>query len=141
MTVSPQPWARLPLLALLFDAVLVTAFVLIGRASHNEGLLGTLVTLWPFLAGLVAGWLLIRARRAPLRIVWTGLVVWAATVVLGLALRVANGQGVQLSFMIVTTVVLGVFLLGWRGIALLLVRGRARRATLLASAERMSTAG
>ncbi|TFD49133.1 DUF3054 domain-containing protein [Cryobacterium frigoriphilum] len=132
---------RLPALALLTDAVLVTAFVLIGRASHSEGLLGTLVTLWPFLVALLGGWLMTRAWRAPLSIVWTGLGVWAATVVLGLVLRVANGQGVQLSFMIVTTIVLGVFLLGWRGVVLLIARARTRRAGLLAAAKRMSTAG
>jgi len=136
MTVS-----RTPPLALLIDAVLVTAFVLIGRASHNEGLLGTLVTLWPFLAGLAGGWLMVRAWRSPLRIVYTGLALWAATVVLGLVLRAATGQGVQLSFMIVTTIVLGVFLLGWRGVALLLARSRARRIATLDAARRMSTAG
>jgi hypothetical protein len=133
--------SRTPLLALLIDAVLVTVFVLIGRASHNEGLLGTLVTLWPFLAGLAGGWLMMRAWRAPLRIVYTGLALWAATVVLGLVLRVATGQGVQLSFMIVTTIVLGVFLLGWRGVALLIARNRARRVAMLNTARRMSAAG
>ena len=136
-----MPAPRLPLLALLTDAVLVTAFVLIGRASHSEGLLGTLITLWPFLVALAAGWLLTRAWRAPLRIVRTGLLVWVATVGLGLALRVASGQGVQLSFVIVTTIVLGVFLLGWRGVALLIARARARRTVLLAAAKRMSAAG
>ena len=136
MTVS-----RTPLLALLIDAILVTVFVLIGRASHNEGLLGTLVTLWPFLAGLAGGWLMLRAWRSPLRIVWTGLAVWASTVGLGLVLRLASGQGVQFSFVIVTTIVLGVFLLGWRGVALLLARARSRRAAMLATAKRMSTAG
>ncbi|MFC5928222.1 DUF3054 domain-containing protein [Cryobacterium melibiosiphilum] len=141
MTAPLPPLVRLPLLALLIDAALVVLFVLIGRASHNEGLLGTLVTLWPFLAGLVGGWLMIRAWRAPFSIAWTGLAVWAATVVLGLLLRVASGQGVQLSFMIVTTIVLGVFLLGWRGVVLLVGRARVRRAALLATAKRMSTAG
>ena len=141
MTASPPRLARLPLLALVIDAVLVTVFVLIGRASHDEGLLGTLVTLWPFLVGLAGGWLLIRAWRAPVSIVFTGLVVWAATVGLGLVLRLTSGQGVQLSFMIVTAIVLGVFLLGWRGVVLLIARARARRAALLATAKRMSAAG
>jgi hypothetical protein len=41
-------------------------------------------------------------------------------------LRVASNQGVQLSFVIVASVVLGVFLLGWRAIALLVKRSRSR---------------
>jgi len=110
----------------LVDAALVLAFVLIGRASHNEGLLGTLQTWWPFLGGLAIGWIAMRAWRSPQRVVWTGIGVWVATVAGGLILRVLSGQGVQLSFAIVTTIVLGVFLLGWRGVALLVRRARAR---------------
>lgn len=99
-------------------------FVVIGRASHGEGLWGVLVTWWPFLAGLVVAWLVLTARRTPLRIVWTGVGVWLITVVVAMLLRVVSGQGVQLSFVIVTFLVLGVFLLGWRAIALLVQRQR-----------------
>ena len=106
------------------DAVLVLAFVLIGRASHGEGLLATLETYWPFLVGLTAGWLLTRAWRHPLAVVPTGLVIWVSTVLVGLGLRFATGQGTQLSFMIVTAVVLGVFLLGWRAVTALIRRRR-----------------
>jgi len=112
--------------AALIDAALVLAFVLIGRASHNEGLLGTLNTWWPFLGGLAIGWAIMRAWRSPRRIVWTGIGIWLAAVTGGLLLRLASGQGVQPSFAIVTCVVLGVFLLGWRGIALLSSRARSR---------------
>jgi len=112
----------------LVDALLVLAFVLIGRASHNEGVLGTLVTYWPFLVGLVLGWLLLRAWRSPHRIRFTGLGIWVATVVFGLLLRVLSGQGVQPSFAIVTTIVLGVFILGSRAVAALIRRSRTRMA-------------
>ncbi|WP_104165638.1 DUF3054 domain-containing protein [Cryobacterium sp. N22] len=104
------------------DAALLLLFVVIGRASHGEGLWGVLDTWWPFLTGLVVAWLLLMARRTPLRILWTGVGVWLITVVVGLLLRVVTGQGVQLSFVIVTFLVLGVFLLGWRAIALLVQR-------------------
>ena len=104
----------------VFDAVLVLAFAAIGRLSHDESLAGLGVTYWPFLGGLIVGWLLLRAWRHPRNIVWTGLGIWIATVAGGLLLRLASGQGVQLSFAIVTTIVLGVFLLGWRAIAALL---------------------
>ena len=112
-------------LALLADAALVLVFVLIGRASHDENpVLGALVTLWPFLAGLLVGWLVTRAWRAPLAIVRTGIPVWASTVIVGMLLRVVSGQGVQLSFIIVTCIVLAVFLLGWRAIVKLVLRRR-----------------
>lgn len=107
-----------------FDVILVLVFVVIGRASHKEDLsiLGILVTLWPFLVGLVVGHIVMRAWRAPLRIVWTGIGIWIATVVVGMLLRLLSGQGVELSFVVVATIVLGIFLLGWRAIALLVTR-------------------
>ncbi|AND17246.1 DUF3054 domain-containing protein [Rathayibacter tritici] len=113
-------------LALALDAVLVLVFVLIGRRSHEEGsaLLGLLGTLWPFLVALLAAWAVSRSWRAPDRIVPTGLVVWAVTVAGGMLLRIASGQGVQWSFVIVTAVVLAVFLLGRRALTQLVGRRR-----------------
>ncbi|TFD59943.1 DUF3054 domain-containing protein [Cryobacterium suzukii] len=108
--------------AAALDAAAVLAFAAIGRLSHGESLAGLGVTSWPFLGGLIIGWLLLRAWRHPRRIVWTGLGIWIVTVAGGLLLRLASGQGVQLSFAIVTTVVLGLFLLGWRAIAALVRR-------------------
>lgn len=122
------PPASSALLAAVVDALLVIAFVLIGRASHNEGPLGTIVTLWPFLVGLAVGWIGARAWRTPLRIRWTGLTVWAATVIVGVLLRLVGGQGVQIAFVIVATVVLAFFLLGWRAVGNLVVLLRSRRA-------------
>lgn len=121
--------SRRPTLAFLADLILVIAFVLIGRSSHDEDPVGgALVTLWPFAVGLVIGWIGARAWRSPALIAPTGLVVWAATVVIGIALRLVSEQGVQLSFIIVTAVVLAVFLLGWRAIAKLAHRIRSGRA-------------
>ena len=117
------------LFAALVDAVLILVFVLIGRGSHGEtdALTGTLITFWPFAAGALVGWLASLAWRRP-RAVWpTGAVVWAAAVVVGMLLRVLSGQGVQPSFVIVTAIVLGVFLVGWRAVVALVVRLRARR--------------
>ena len=41
-------------------------------------------------------------------------VVWLVTAVVGLALRVVTGGGFAWSFGLVTLVVLGTFLIGWR---------------------------
>ena len=103
--------------AATIDVAAIIAFVLVGRASHNEGLVGALDTLWPFIVGLAVGWAGLRAWRSPRRIVWTGLGIWFSTVVLGMLLRVASGQGVAITFVIVASLVLAVLLLGWRGLA------------------------
>lgn len=110
-------------LALALDVVLVIAFAAIGRASHQEGAfgLGLLQTVWPFLVGLVIGWVIARAWRHPAAML-TGVVVWAFTVGLGLALRVGTGDTAELPFIIVATATLALFLLGWRLIAALITR-------------------
>ncbi len=117
------PTASLVLAAVL-DLVLITIFAFIGRASHGESTAGVAVTAWPFIAGLAVGWALTRAWQHPFRVRWTGLLIWPITVVVGMLLRSATGQGVQFSFVIVTAVVLGVFLLGWRVVAGLLGKRR-----------------
>ena len=108
----------------LFDAVLVVAFAIIGRSTHEEGLdlAGVWATAWPFLAGLVFGWVVTLAWRHPLAVWPTGVVVWAGTFVVGMLLRAATGQGVALAFIIVAALTLAVLLMGWRGIALLMSR-------------------
>ncbi|CAN5154632.1 DUF3054 domain-containing protein [soil metagenome] len=116
-------------LAFVIDLLLVLAFVLIGRASHDENpVLGALVTLWPFAAGLVVGWAVSRAWRAPLNVVRSGIPIWITTVVIGMLLRVASSQGVKPSFVVVATIVLAIFLLGWRAIVALVHRLRRRSA-------------
>ncbi|MDL9979928.1 DUF3054 domain-containing protein [Microbacterium candidum] len=120
---------RTVLLSFAADAVLVVVFAAIGRASHKEEVLsGLFVTAWPFLVALAVGWLVSLAWRAPLAPVRTGIPVWAVTVAGGMLLRAISGQGVVLAFVIVASVVLFVFLVGWRFAARLLTRRRAGRA-------------
>ncbi|GAB3389311.1 hypothetical protein GCM10027568_11390 [Humibacter soli] len=115
-------------LAAVLDVVLVLAFVLIGRGSHGENVIGgALVTFWPFAVGLVVGWLISLAWRRPTALWPTGVVVWASTLVIGMLLRVVSGQGIAVSFVIVAAIVLAVFLIGWRAVALLVTTLRRRR--------------
>lgn len=111
--------------AAAIDVFLVLAFAAIGRASHGEDPAGLLVTAWPFLVGLAAGWLVTLAWRAPAAPVRTGLGVWAATVAGGVLLRAAAGQGIAFALIVVATVTLLVLLVGWRVIAAV-VRRRPR---------------
>jgi hypothetical protein len=113
--------------AFVADAALVLLFAAIGRRSHAEtgAVLGVLRTAWPFLAGTVLGWVVAVAwrRRAPLG-VRDGIPVWVCAVAAGMLLRVTSGAGTAFSFVVVATVVLGVFLLGWRALAALVRRRR-----------------
>ena len=107
--------------SLLVDALLVLLFALMGRLSHAEDVTvsGVLQTAWPFLIGLLLGWLAVRGlrHRWP-REVLDAVPVWLVTVVTGLGLRVLSGTGeAPVSFAIVAAVVLGAFLLGWRSVA------------------------
>jgi peptidoglycan/LPS O-acetylase OafA/YrhL len=111
--------------AVALDVIAVLAFAIIGRSSHAEAtdLTGVLHTAWPFLVGCLLGLALSRFWRAPVSL-RTGVVVWLTTVVAGLLLRVAGGSTAQLPFVIVTTVVLGVLLVGWRAGYLVVRRTR-----------------
>ena len=104
--------------ALLADVALVLLFVVIGRRSHDESaaVVGLARTAWPFLAGLAVGWLAVGTRHRPLRVAPEGVVVWLSTVAIGMLLRVFSGQGTEFSFVVVTLIVLGLFLLGWRAL-------------------------
>lgn len=123
---------KAPSLALtsVVDVLLVIVFTGIGRASHGESVSGSglLATAWPFLAGWLVGEVLVLlvARARPYGLV-AGLLVWVPTVLVGMLLRAATGAGVQTSFVVVATIVLGVFLLGWRGVAALVRRSRGTR--------------
>jgi peptidoglycan/LPS O-acetylase OafA/YrhL len=101
------------------DLCCVGVFVVIGRASHAEGetVAGVAHTLWPFLAGLAAGWVVTRAWRRPRAILPTGTGVWLSTVAVGMVFRVVSGQGIAVAFVFVALAFLGLFMLGWRILA------------------------
>ncbi|MFW6599675.1 DUF3054 domain-containing protein [Propionibacteriaceae bacterium Y2011] len=111
---------------LVIDYVLVVVFAVIGRASHAADLtpLGVLVTAWPFLIGCFVGHVFTRAWRHPARLWPTGVVIWLLTVPAGMMLRIAAGDTAAVPFIVVATITLAVFLLGWRLVALVVRRVR-----------------
>ncbi len=119
---------RVVALALAADVVAVLVFAGIGRSSHAEGVtaLGVLDTAAPFLLGLLAGWLGGRGWRAPAGI-RAGCWALGGTVLVGMAVRGALTGRLPWTFVLVATVSLAVFLLGWR-LLMLLVRRRAGNA-------------
>lgn len=126
---SAEQDRRAAALALIADAACVLAFAAVGRRSHEEGLnlTGVFETAWPFLSGTALGWLVIRGWRRPTALVPTGVAVWVATVVVGMALRKATSQGTAVSFVVVASLVTAILLLGWRGGAAILARRRGVR--------------
>jgi len=111
--------------ALAADVTCIAVFAIVGRSSHGEtaDLLGVARTAWPFLAGYLVGLLVSRGWRRPASRP-TGLILWVTTVAGGMALRAATGAGVQLSFVVVATIVLALMLLGWRAVLALVRRAR-----------------
>jgi Protein of unknown function (DUF3054) len=121
---------RLAAYALGLDVLSVMLFVVIGRRNHDEGsaVAGVLETAAPFLIGVGAAWLIVRAWRWPLAIL-TGLVVWPITLLVGMMCRnLIFGRGTPASFVIVATVFLGLCFVGWRMAARAITRRRQRSA-------------
>jgi hypothetical protein len=111
---------RAATIAMLLDVCFVLAFVVIGRHAHHDGdsVAGIWHTAWPFLAGLAIGLSAVRFWRNPTAIRPAGLGAWLGAAELGMAMRVAAGQGTALTFIGVTTAFLALFLLGWRALAI-----------------------
>lgn len=118
-------------MVILIDVVLVAVFCITGRLSHAEGIFsdlpGLLNTTWPFIGALLVAHVVLLVRRVPSDRMPPGVLIWAITVVLGLLLRAFSGQGTAVPFVIVATLTLALFLLGWRAVLALVRRARARR--------------
>ncbi|MCZ4655402.1 DUF3054 domain-containing protein [Dietzia kunjamensis] len=109
------------------DAALVVVFSTFGRGAHSEGLGVTQVwgTAWPFLIGLAVGWLILLATRRAPAAVGSGVLLWLATLVVGMVIRgLGDGRVPHWSFMVVAGVVTAVLLIGWRAIRAAVVRRR-----------------
>lgn len=115
--------------ALVLDVVAVLVFVAIGRRSHGEtdGLAAVGDTAWPFLTGLAVGWAAFLALRLDPESARAGLLATLGTVVVGMLLRAfAAGEGTALTFVVVATCFLTLFLLGRRVLVHRVLRALAR---------------
>lgn len=117
---------------LLLDIGVVLGFALIGRLSHGRDdlVVATVTTAAPFVIGLLAGWLrapcagMPTAQRA--RTMRFGWWVLATTMGGGILLRALVGDGLAPAFLLVTT---GVLTLGLVGRRWLLLRWESWRST------------
>ena len=111
-------------LAALADVTAIVVFVAIGRRNHDEGttISGIAGVAAPFLIALAVGWIAARAWVRPIQ-VESAFIIWPVTVALGMVLRnLVFDRGTALPFIIVATVVTGMFLVGWRMIATRVIR-------------------
>lgn len=118
------------------DVLSVMVFAAIGRRSHDEGsaIAGVLETAGPFLIGVGAAWLIVRAWRWPFAVL-TGLVVWPITLLVGMMCRnLIWGRGTPVSFVIVATIFLGLCFVGWRMVARTSTRRRRQSSNSTAAA-------
>ena len=117
---------RLPL-ALGLDMFSVVLFVAVGRREHDRdsAIAGLIDTAAPFIIALALAWLVLRAWRRPTD--WRiGIGICAITVTAGMLLRnLVFDDGTATSFVIVTTLFLTLFLVGWR-VAYTLIERRER---------------
>jgi hypothetical protein len=111
------------------DVLAVLVFAAVGRSSHAAVVdaYEVLITAAPFLLGLLVGWLVVRAWRAPLGLL-VGAAVWAGVVVVGLGVRAAFTHRLPLTFVLVAAVSLALFLLSWRAVARLIAGSRGQSA-------------
>ena len=111
---------------LAFDVLVVLAFVLTGRETHDEGnaIVEVIRTATPFLIALILGWF--ATRNWPSAIDYRlGLAVGAITVAAGMLIRrVVFDDGTAIAFVVVAAVFNLAAMAGWRLIASAILKGR-----------------
>ena len=112
---------RLPVF--LIDTLAIIVFAVLARLAHNTAedpftFINVADTFWPFFLGLILGWILIWVKADAARKIGPGVVVWIATVVVGLGIWwLRNNEVPHWSFILVASVMSALLLLGWRAIA------------------------
>lgn len=111
--------------ALIGDVLAILLFVAIGLIQHGIPLEQDylLIVGWPFAAGLLVGHLAAQSWRKPFGLWPQGVFIWAITIVAAMAIRTLFQMGTEPSFVIVTSLFLGIAMLGWRAVATYLTRG------------------
>ncbi|MDY6050329.1 MAG: DUF3054 domain-containing protein [Corynebacterium sp.] len=110
--------------AALADVASMMAFALLARIAHNSeelplNFVGWLDTLWPFLTGLLLGWLItLAAKWNQVKVAPAGVTIWILAAAVGLGIWGArHGAVPHWSFILVASSMSALLLLGWRGIA------------------------
>ncbi|QGU08515.1 hypothetical protein COCCU_13080 [Corynebacterium occultum] len=113
-----------PAVPVMLDVLAIALFALLARMAHQSedmplNFNGWLSTLWPFLIGVALSWVLILVLKWEGRLlVPAGVSAWVITVLTGLVIWSIRNEGIpHWSFIMVATIMSGVLMLGWRGVA------------------------
>lgn len=113
-----------PVVPVVLDVLAIALFALLARMAHQSedmplNFNGWLSTLWPFLIGVALSWVLILVLKWEGRLlVPAGVSAWVITVLTGLVIWSIRNEGIpHWSFIMVATIMSGVLMLGWRGVA------------------------
>ena len=113
-------------------------FAVGGKSSHEAGSSDwvVLAIVWPFALSVVLAHIGLVVRGGLTRRVWPeGVVVLAATYVLGMVLRVVSGRGIEVGFLVVAALFLALTMLGWRAASRLVSRRLTGRKNLGVSSD------
>ncbi|MEH0057787.1 DUF3054 domain-containing protein [Auritidibacter ignavus] len=123
-TETNPPGARWrPYVAVVIDLALVTGFAALGMRSHEQDVTGAELfrVATPFALACLFASVMTGFWRSWQRLWPAGIVVWLSTVFIGVALRVLIfTDGSHWSFVTVSLIVVGMLLLGRRGISQLI---------------------
>ncbi len=113
-SVQPSPQV---VKAAVSDVVGIALFSLLAFLAHG-GNSNLLAIFGIYLIGAIAGWLTTRAWRSPAAVRPTGLGIWIVTVVIGQVLwSFTHGGRIPVVMILISLVILGAILLGWRALA------------------------
>ncbi|MBT1017973.1 DUF3054 family protein [Canibacter sp. lx-72] len=118
--------------AVALDVLMIALFAIVGRQNHAIGLnfVSVLQTMWPFVIGLLVGWLVFRVWRNPFSPLY-GLGLAALTIVFGQLIRILSRTGAfSIPFILVSVFALLLLLVGWRligtGVSAIVSKSRKR---------------
>ena len=130
MTMSSTTARNARLWAIPADLVCVLAFAAGGKSAHDESSTWwvILTIAWPYALALLAGHLWAQQRALASWRLPAGCGNVGFTYAVGMGIRLASGRGIEGGFLLVALVFLTLTMLGWRAVAVLVARSRAKRA-------------
>ena len=114
-------------LACLIDLILITLFSLVGHYTHSKNFIPAEIwdTAWPFIAALAVSWILNAIWADPILPLRTGVGVWGTTILIALVIRSLTGESNAPAFIVISSVLNFITLVGWRMIVRLMLGRRA----------------
>lgn len=103
----------------VFDVIAIAVFAVLARLAHGGVSVAAIMdTFWPFAVGVAVGAVVIAAIKLPAASLPAGIVMWLAVAATGLIIwGIRHAAVPHISFILVASIMSGILLLGWRGVA------------------------